>query len=62
MYKVVVENEGQDRNPGLWKRFYNHLLTVSSNVLLFWVWLEVIWSWTMKNEIQPRKWEFKILT
>lgn len=62
MYKVVVENEGQDRNSVLWQRFYNHLLTVSSNVLLFWVWLEVICSWTMKNEMQPRKWEFTVLT
>lgn len=35
MYKVFGEDEGQDKNSALWQRFYNHLLTVSSNVLPF---------------------------
>lgn len=51
MYKGFGENEGQDKNSALWQRFYKHLLTISSNELLFGVWLEVICSWTVKNEM-----------
>ena len=49
MYKGFGEVEGQDKNSALWQSFYNNLWTVSNNVLVFCIWLEVICSWTLKK-------------